>query len=281
VHFASTLYALDGSPSRALEGIAMCWSPDGRYLVLQRPNGELLRMDVSSGPPVAFANVPTVGAISCSWSRHGTLLIDGDPKALRQVDISDGSSKAMELDEDDPTGSRPFRPQFLPDGRQFLYWSVSADGQSAVRAGSLDSRQTTLVAASDAPGIYAAGHLLFQRGATLVAQPFDPRTLRLSDEPVAVTTEAAPGTFLDWVLFDASETGTLAFVTTNGGVRGHLVWVDRRGNVLGTIAQPGGTELLNPALSPDGTRVAGNRMDRSTGNWDVWVVDVQSGIPRG
>jgi hypothetical protein len=97
-------------------------------------------------------------------------IIDGDLKALRQVDISSGSSKAMELDDDALSGARPFRPRFLPDGRRFLNWSVSADGQSAVRAGSLDSRQTTHVAASDAPGIYAAGHLLFQRGATLVAR---------------------------------------------------------------------------------------------------------------
>ena len=169
------------------------------------------------------------------------------------------------------------RPRFLPDGRSFLYWAVTSDGRRTVRVGSLDSRESRSIVASDAPAVYSAGYLLFQRGATLVAQRFDERTLTLSGEPQAITTEAAPGSVQTFARFDASETGILAFGTTNGGQRGQANWVDRRGTVVSTLAPPGNSELLNPEVSPDGSRVAGTRMDPATGNWDIWVVDVRSG----
>jgi Tol biopolymer transport system component len=38
-------------------------------------------------------------------------------------------------------------------------------------------------------------------------------------------------------------------------------------------------EYLNPAISPDGRLVAVNRMDPQTGNWDIWVVDVERNVP--
>src|SRR4029077_2871999 len=138
---------------------------------------------------------------------------------------------------------------------------------------------TNVVVASDAPAVYNAGYLLYQRGATLVAQPFDEGTRTLSGEPRALTSETASGSVLKQTSYDASEAGMLVFATTNGGVKGQQVWFDRSGNVLGTVPQPNGAELLNLALSPDGTQVLGNRMDPSTGNWDIWLVDLRSGTP--
>ena len=70
----------------------------------------------------------------------------------------------------------------------------------------------------------------------------------------------------------------LAYAATNGGVAGELVWVDRHGDVLGAPIKSGGSEFLNPALSPDGTRVVANRIDPATGNWDIWMSDLASGI---
>ncbi len=54
-------------------------------------------------------------------------------------------------------------------------------------------------------------------------------------------------------------------------------WFDRSGNALGSITQPAGVEYLNPSLSPDGTRLAVNSMDKG-GNWDIWIVDLKSQI---
>ena len=164
-------------------------------------------------------------------------------------------------------------------GADSWYWFVAGDGQRSVRAGSLDSPQTTTVVESDAPAVYRGGYVLFQRGATLVAQAFDERTLSVEGEPRALTSEAAPGAVPHLAAFDASDTGMLVFHTTNSGIQGQQVWLDRRGSLLGTVPQSGGGELLNLALSTEATRAAAARMDPSTGNWDIWTVDLGSGIP--
>jgi hypothetical protein len=46
-----------------------------------------------------------------------------------------------------------------------------------------------------------------------------------------------------------------------------------------SIVPPAGSDYLNPSLSPDGTRLAVNNMDPDSGNWDIWVIDLESRIP--
>ena len=272
----STLHPLDGSPSRALGGQALCWFPDGRRIVMMRAKGELLRIDVAGGPAVAFAHVPD-WANSCSWNSSGTLIVDG-PDSFSQVPASGGATAKVELDDGGGEGMLRLQPQFLPDGRHFLYWAVTPDGKKTIRAASLDSRQSTPVVPSDAPGIYSGGYLLFHQGANLFAQRFDARALQVTGEPQALTSEAIPGAVTLLPVFAASDS-TLVFTTTNGGIHGEQVWVDRKGNVIGKLPPFDRTELLNVALTPDGTRVAGTRMDPATGNWDIWIVDLRSGVP--
>jgi dipeptidyl aminopeptidase/acylaminoacyl peptidase len=271
------LHAFDGSPSQPLEGIAGCWSPDSRSLALLRANNELVRIDVAGGPAVALTKISRTSA-GCVWGRDGVLLVNGGPEPFSRLTMSDGTLTPLASDDDHP-GTERYAPRFLTDGRRFLYWSVTPDGQRTVRAGSLDGPNTRHIVASDTPAVYAAGFLLFHRGATLVAQRFDERTLTLGGEPQAITSEAAPGTAVTTAVFDASESGALVLYTTNGGVQAAQNWIDRRGNLEGSLPRMDGAELLNPVVSPDGTRVAGTRMEPATGNWDVWFVDLRTGVP--
>jgi hypothetical protein len=71
-------------------------------------------------------------------------------------------------------------PQFLPDGRHFLYWLFARDAdreKASVIIGSLDdmpdSTQRRRLLASDFMAVYSAGHVLFERDGVLMAQPFD------------------------------------------------------------------------------------------------------------
>ena len=77
--------------------------------------------------------------------------------------------------------------------------------------------------------------------------------------------------------FTASQTGVLAFETTiNYSPR--LVWFDRNGQVLDTLTMPGPIKSLR--LSPDGQRLAVDVVDVRTGISDVWLQDVDRGVPR-
>src|ERR1700689_4368015 len=84
-------------------------------------------------------------------------------------------------------------PWFLPDGKHFLYWSrTSSAGESPVLyIGELGSLNARLLTKSETMAQHASGHLLFLRGQTLMAQPFNPGRMELSGEPQAVAEHSA------------------------------------------------------------------------------------------
>ncbi len=83
------------------------------------------------------------------------------------------------------TGHR--HPQFLPGGRQFLFFVGGPDAVRGVYLGSLGSPEVTRLLASDTQGAYVApGWLLFIRQGTLWAQRFDLARRKVSGEPIAV-----------------------------------------------------------------------------------------------
>jgi dipeptidyl aminopeptidase/acylaminoacyl peptidase len=69
----------------------------------------------------------------------------------------------------------------------------------------------------------------------------------------------------------ASTSGTVAYRTGTASGQRQLVWFDRSGKALGGIGAPDGAVLSNPELSPDGTRVAVDRI--VAGNRDVWLLE--------
>ena len=74
-----------------------------------------------------------------------------------------------------------------------------------------------------------------------------------------------------------SEHGKLAYLRRGtGGTGGELVWVDRSGQVQGTIGQP--QSMRQPELSPDGKWVAVSAIEE--GNRDIWLHDVERGSKR-
>src|SRR5581483_10924753 len=136
--------------------------------------------------------------------------------------------------------------------------------------GELDSKERREVVGASSRSIYVSlGYLLFARGQTLMAQAFDPEKALLSGDPVPVAqnvnrTGVGPGAF------SVSRNGMLAFATgEGGGGNAQLTWVDRSGELLGTISTPG--QITMPSISPDGTKVAFSRSDPQTGIPDIWV----------
>ena len=150
-------------------------------------------------------------------------------------------------------------PHFLPDGRHFIYTEITgpcspASKPSMIRIGSLDSADAviTLLQAESSVS-YASGHLLFARDDTLMAQPFDPDTRRLTGDafPLAehVSREGSR-----YVGASVSENGTLVYARDDSLVTTQLTWFDRAGRALGTLGDA--APYFNLALSPDERRVA-------------------------
>ena len=140
-----------------------------------------------------------------------------------------------------------------------------------------DGRASRLVESDDYAG-YASGFLLFVRGRALMAQPFSLEKLQVEGSASAISQDVAPGYLNAHPEFSVSDAGILALVAPLEGQPGTLRWFDRSGQPDRELRPSVETEYLNPAISPDGTRVAANRLDSSTGNWDVWIVDIARDI---
>ena len=279
------LHALDGSSSRHLADAApgnVCWSPDGRHLLYPRLDFKFMRFDLAAQASVLFADaIPNGSAWGCAWNTDGVIINAAGSTIYRTTD-SGGKWDALTLNDDAGPAMVRLGPAFFPDQRRFLYFVLrESGGGGSIRVGSLDSPDTTLLLENAmSVASYRDGHLLFQLGSDLVAQPLDLSTMRLSGQARPVAPRVDPGAVVYPTRISASNTGVVVHATPKLGVDGILTWFDRTGRNLGTISEADGAEYINPSLSPDGNTLAANRIDPTTGNWDVWLVDLVSGRAR-
>jgi serine/threonine protein kinase/Tol biopolymer transport system component len=107
---------------------------------------------------------------------------------------------------------------------------------------------------------------------TLMAQPFDDRTLKLSGDPLPVAEDVANegGRYTS---FTASWNGSIAFVQGARAASRRLTWLDRSGNAIGTIGEPSAFGAV--ALAPNQRLVAASIAGDNT---DVWIVDTARAV---
>jgi dipeptidyl aminopeptidase/acylaminoacyl peptidase len=146
--------------------------------------------------------------------------------------------------------------------------------RSGIYLGSVDAKDFTFVLPSSWNAVYTPpGFLLFLRGGTLMAQPFDVSKGELRDEPAAIADELGGDIGYSLGFFSASENGVLVMGAGTGSTSRQLFWYDRSGKRLGTIGSPG--VLYDFALSPDERRIVFRRVDATAGNnHDLWIIDL-------
>jgi len=162
----------------------------------------------------------------------------------------------------------------LPDGRHFLFFRSRGE-QSAIYVGSLDSKDThEITQANSQAEITPSGHLLFLRGTTLMAQPFDSGALRAKGRAFQVASDVRIASLKREASFSSARNGLIVYQT--GGVgRSALTWFDRSGKPLGIVDD---FNLYRDVdLAPGGNAIATARVDPKTLLPDVWVKDLGRG----
>jgi len=279
--------SLDSPDARPLPGTENAhgpfFSPDGRSIGFFA-EAKLKRVDIAGGSAITLADArdPRGG----TWGRDGMILYatTGEGPIFRVA--ADGGRAAEVTALDTTLGESTHRyPVFLPDGRHFLYLArrggTGAGEEAAIYAADLGSPDRTLVVGVASNVVYAAGHLLYAREGSLVAQPFDTGRLATTGPTVPLVEDLQWDERFSRGVFAASRNGVLAFMTGKARTRTQLLWLDRSGRRLERVGEAadytyGGT----PAISPDGGRAAMGILNPERGNSGIWIVDLATGRRR-
>ena len=260
------------------------WSADGRSVAFFS-HDHLNAIDVFNGSVRSICRSPAVNSVAGTWNHSGDIIFGAIRSGLFHVISSGGMARPVVVPG---CSTCAIWPQFLPDGRHYLYLSITARPEDqGIYVGSLETDLRKRIVASEYAAAFSPpGSLLFVKDDALMAQPFDATALELSGEPVPVLEQLA--------LFKIAQPAPRAIyaVSTNGVLAWRprstrivepkqLTWYDRSGVRLGTLGVP--AVYFAPALSPDEKSVAVCRMDpvaNSNDRRDLWIFDVERGTSR-
>jgi serine/threonine protein kinase len=263
------LRSLDSGSAQPLAdtegGYAPFWSADsssiGFFVV-----GRLKSVPVSGGTARVLCDISDPPATyTGTWNAQGSILFASSPRGqLLRVAASGGQPQAVPTFEAAHERGRQY-PNFLPDGRHYLYLASGPAPERQAYVGMFDSAERDQLHGIESQAIYStSGHVMFRRGTALLAQPFDATRLALTGEAVPIVEP-----FRVNGAFSISQTGTLAYQSVPDSLS-QLAWFDRSGRQLALVGTK--SEYTGRALSPNSRYIAYERGGFSS---DIWVLDVE------
>ena len=249
------------------------FSPDGKSIGFAAPDGSVIRARVDGAPALKmFHSQPYYGA---TWIADDMVVVATDGGLVRVS--ADGTGTPEPLTE----GANQFvaSPSVLPGGGAVLFMSRGESNVPRVALLDLETREQKILIEGGAKPVYAStGHIVFARGATLMAAPFDAAEGVLTGEHVALL-QGLRQNGNDAPDFALSATGTLAYVPGGNEApsSGALVWVDRTGAVVEPTVPESLDRPHDPRLSPDGMSVAVTIGPFTAGR--LWIYDLRGRPP--
>lgn len=254
------------------------WSPDARFLAFVGADRKLKKIDAIGGTPQTLCDVPARFG-GGAWSSGGIILLGDGDGPIQQVSASGGEPKALLKLDAARQEARQVSPHFLPDGRHFLFTSMTGgEGRGGIYLGSLDSQETRRLLNSESNANFVAPDLLlFGRGRALMAQPFDPGKLQMTGEAFPVADMIASSEITRMSFFSSSPNGALVYrPDSQDGALIQPAWYNRDGKLIRAAGEP--RHYRQGTLSPDEKRFAAQILDSTSRNSDIWMLDLTSGI---
>jgi hypothetical protein len=151
---------LDSLAAQALPGTegasyGLFWSPDSRFLGFH-VQGKLKKIEATGGPPQTLCEIPGLIIIGGSWNRDGAIIFGTPASGLFRVPQAGGVATQFTKPDASLGETGHVRPWFLPDGRHFLYFTVSEKvDDEAVYLATLDSKERKRLVAAKQAAAYA------------------------------------------------------------------------------------------------------------------------------
>jgi len=266
-----TATAIPGSED--LNPLGYVLAPDDRTLLLFYPGAVVKRISIDGGPQETIADGIEDGHYVNSGSAisaDGTILLGGTrglrrllPAGRVEMILKSGPDESFDL------------PVFLPDGKRFLFLADSHDSRGGVHrvlcSGALGSTEIKRIGDIPTRVEYARGHLFFVRDGTLVARPFDLKSMTFTGDATPVADNVNFSRPYGYGGFSVAQDGTIAAHSQLAGY--HLEWVDSSGKKMGSFGPTG--QLLNFAVIPGGERYVVSVFDHRAGLASLWIREFQ------
>jgi eukaryotic-like serine/threonine-protein kinase len=252
------------------------WSPDSRALGFFS-GGKLKKVELAGDLAVTLCDAP--GTAGGSWSQAGVIIFARRYLApIMRIPEGGGTPQPVTRQNEGGLSGQRF-PWFLPDGRHFLYLNLDTEPEkSGIYVAALDSNESRRLLPDVANAVYAQpGYLLYLRGSTLMAQPFDVDQTRISGQAVAIAEKIDRQTDTLHGAFSTSVNGVLLYSEGSGTGSTQLTWFDSSGRPNGTAGPPASVQW--PAISPDGKAVVVDQQDPGTGSQELWLHDLARAVP--
>jgi Tol biopolymer transport system component len=250
------------------------WSPDSQSIAFIA-TGRLKRIDIAGGAPTDLGDAPATAA--GDWAGGNILL--GFQEGVWKIPASGGTRQQLTKVDGARGESEHGAPQFLPDGRHFLYYITNADPHKrGIYFGSLDGgNERQLVIATANKGRYTPARanqpeaLLYLREQTLLSQPFDAENGTLLGTPsVIVEPISRAGGININAAFWIGPGGMLVYRKSEFESHRRLVWFSRDGARVDQL--PRENRYSSFYLSPDGKKLAVDVMNENAVH-DIWIYE--------
>ena len=245
------------------------FSPDGRWVAFFA-DGTLKKVLLSGGSPITITEGGEVHH-GGTWGADGKIIFGQTNGVLMQVPDSGGVPEALTTLEEGAVGHK--WPELFPDGKALLFTTVGIGiASSRIAVLSLETKERRMLLDEQAYNAryVPTGHIVYTRGGTLMAVPFDVQQLQAVGTPVPVLENVSyrGGGAVDLSL---SNEGSLVYIS---GAKNSLVWLDREGKTF-PLTEPQRQTWGDPRLSPDGDYLA---VTDGAGGPDIWIHEMARGI---
>jgi predicted Ser/Thr protein kinase len=270
--FLRAIDQFEAKPIAGTDGaVQPFFSPDGKWVGFFARH-KLMKVALSGGQPIEIAHAAEPRG--ADWLEDDTIIFcpfyyDG----IERVPAS-GGTPAVVSKVDRAAGERSHRwPSGLPGGKVILY-SIglgSSWDNAKVVAQRLDTGERKVVVNGGSDARYVpTGHLVYVRGTSLYAVPFDAEALEVRGEAVEVTSGVANHS-AGGAEFAFSQNGMLVYFSpgVGGDEGGKLALLNRRGEPVAAMLPP--FPMVTPRFSPDGNAIVGGR------HWDTLTFDLTRG----